>query len=200
MPKMAQHTGKWLLKAPCQPVLIKISISCFTIVWVKIPRRWKKAKMWRFLVFSTEPLTSWTFYLLFMMIIDLKQSIDLRWLFDSVLLFILRWSYFHKSWEKVEKDFQMTKKLTQGALCCWGDGQPRLVDVQLPEVENGRLVGSGLVLVAQPGQPAASWSCWSHFGWLSLEPATAAGGLRQLAEPLSMQQLQSQTHLFHGGF
>ena len=58
MPKMAQHTGKWLLKAPCQPVLIKISISCFTIVWVKIPRRWKKAKMWRFLVFSTEPLTS----------------------------------------------------------------------------------------------------------------------------------------------
>ena len=94
MPKMAQHTGKWLLKAPCQPVLIKISISCFTIVWVKIPRRWKKAKMWRFLVFSTEPLTSWTFYLLFMMIIDLKQSIDRRWLFDPVLLFILRWSFF----------------------------------------------------------------------------------------------------------
>ena len=26
------------------------------------------------------------------MIIDLKRSIDLRWLFDSVLLFILRWS------------------------------------------------------------------------------------------------------------
>ena len=55
----------------------------------------------------------------------------------------------------------------------------------------------------QPGQPAASWSCWScwsHFGWLSLEPATAADGLRQLAEPLSMQQLQSQTHLFHDGY
>ena len=137
------------------------------------------------------------------MIIDLKRSIDLRWFFDPVLFFILRWSYFHKSWEKVEKDFQMTKKLTQGALCCWGDGQPRLVDVQLPEVENGRLVGSGLVLVAQPGQPAASWSCWlcwSHFGWLSLEPATAAGGLRQLAEPLSMQQLQSLTNLHQNCF
>ena len=28
------------------------------------------------------------------MIIDLKISIDLRWLFDLVLLFIFRWSYF----------------------------------------------------------------------------------------------------------
>ena len=37
-------------------------------------------------------LTSRTFDLLFNMIIDLKRSIDLRWLFDQVLLFILRWS------------------------------------------------------------------------------------------------------------
>ena len=31
------------------------------------------------------------------MIIDLKGSIDLRWLFDTVLLFILRWSCFNST-------------------------------------------------------------------------------------------------------
>ena len=37
---------------------------------------------------------SWTFDLFFLMIIDLKRCIDLRWLFDLVLLFILGWSCF----------------------------------------------------------------------------------------------------------
>ena len=54
----------------------------------------------------TDWLTDWlrggggwwssrTFDLLLLMIIDLQRSIDLRWLFDPVLLFILRWSCWH---------------------------------------------------------------------------------------------------------
>ena len=44
---------------------------------------------------------SQTFDLFFLMIIDLKRSIDWRWLFDPVLLFILRWSCFG-CWQSIK--------------------------------------------------------------------------------------------------
>ena len=42
------------------------------------------------------------------MIIDLKRSINLRWLFDPVLLFILRWSCYQEyksKWSRMWKSF-----------------------------------------------------------------------------------------------
>ena len=65
-----------------------------------------------FWLFLTDWLTdNWsrTFDLLFQMIIDLKPSIDLRWLLDPALLFILRWSRF------LEKFSQLAQFLHE----CW---------------------------------------------------------------------------------